>query len=143
MLKMVGIIIMVVSDMRRSVDFYSKKLGIPVKFESPEWTELQSGTVTIGLHLETREHTYKPDKKSRQAISFGFHVDDINRVHHELKSRGVKFTVAPLEHEWGRYAEFTDPDGYRIMVSEHAGHRRAAKAVKHKKAHHRAKKHKR
>lgn len=31
--------IVFVSDMRRSVSFYRDTIGLPLRFESPEWTE--------------------------------------------------------------------------------------------------------
>ena len=40
----------VVSDMARSVAFYRDLLGIPLKFESPDWTEFLTGTTTLALH---------------------------------------------------------------------------------------------
>ena len=40
----------IVSDMQRSVEFYRDKLGIPLKFQSPDWTEFATGTTTLALH---------------------------------------------------------------------------------------------
>jgi catechol 2,3-dioxygenase-like lactoylglutathione lyase family enzyme len=40
----------VVSNMDRSVEFYRDKLGIPLKFQSPEWTEFATGATTLALH---------------------------------------------------------------------------------------------
>ncbi len=38
----------IVSDMQRSVEFYRDKLGIPLKFQSPEWTEFATPTEREG-----------------------------------------------------------------------------------------------
>jgi lactoylglutathione lyase len=40
-----------VSDMNRSVAFYRDTLGLSVKFESPGWSEFQTGATTLALHL--------------------------------------------------------------------------------------------
>src|SRR5438876_11829305 len=40
----------IVSDMQRSVEFYRDKLGIPLKFQSHEWTEFATGATTLALH---------------------------------------------------------------------------------------------
>ena len=40
-----------VSDMSRSVAFYRDILGLPLKFQSPEWSEFQTGATTLALHL--------------------------------------------------------------------------------------------
>ena len=39
-----------VSDMRRSVAFYRDTLGLPLKFESPGWSEFETGATTLALH---------------------------------------------------------------------------------------------
>src|SRR4030095_9196022 len=46
----VDYIMITVSNMARSVAFYKDKLGIPMKFGSPEWTEFQTGTTVLALH---------------------------------------------------------------------------------------------
>ncbi|MGI9516973.1 MAG: VOC family protein [Pirellulaceae bacterium] len=43
--------IVLVSDMARSVKYYRDTLGIPLKFESPEWTEFKTDGATLALHL--------------------------------------------------------------------------------------------
>ena len=50
MFKQVDYVMVVVSDMPRSVRFYRDTLGLPLKFESKEWTEFQTGTTTLALH---------------------------------------------------------------------------------------------
>ena len=44
MFKQIDYTMIIVSDMQRSVEFYRDKLGIPLKFQSPEWTEFATGT---------------------------------------------------------------------------------------------------
>jgi catechol 2,3-dioxygenase-like lactoylglutathione lyase family enzyme len=44
MFKQLDYTMIVVSDMQRSVEFYRDKLGIPLKFQSPDWTEFATGT---------------------------------------------------------------------------------------------------
>ena len=43
--------IVFVSDMARSVAFYRDILGLPLRFESPEWTEFETPGSTLALHL--------------------------------------------------------------------------------------------
>jgi catechol 2,3-dioxygenase-like lactoylglutathione lyase family enzyme len=50
MFKQIDYTMVIVSDMARSVEFYRDKLGIPLKFESPEWTEFATGATTLALH---------------------------------------------------------------------------------------------
>ena len=39
-----------VSEMGRSVAFYRDTLGLLLKFESPGWSEFQTGATTLALH---------------------------------------------------------------------------------------------
>ena len=43
-------VIKFVGDMDRAVKFYRDTLGLPLKFESPGWSEFITGETTLGLH---------------------------------------------------------------------------------------------
>ena len=47
MFSQIDYIMVTVSDMARSVEFYRDKLGLTLKFASPEWTEFQTGATTL------------------------------------------------------------------------------------------------
>ena len=42
--------IVFVSNMSRAVDFYRDVVGLPLKFETPEWTEFDTEGATLALH---------------------------------------------------------------------------------------------
>ena len=42
--------IVFVSDMERSVAFYRDVIGLTLRFESPGWTEFDTGGATLALH---------------------------------------------------------------------------------------------
>ena len=46
--------IVYVSDMSRSVRFYRDIVGLPLRFESPEWTEFDTEGATLALHASER-----------------------------------------------------------------------------------------
>ena len=46
----VNYVIIFVSDMKRSVSFYRDVLGLPLRFESPGWTEFATDGATLALH---------------------------------------------------------------------------------------------
>jgi catechol 2,3-dioxygenase-like lactoylglutathione lyase family enzyme len=54
-----------VSDMRRSVAFYRDTLGLPLKFESPEWSEFATGATTLALHAS---HAASPEFEHRHPV---------------------------------------------------------------------------
>jgi catechol 2,3-dioxygenase-like lactoylglutathione lyase family enzyme len=63
-------VIKFVSDMSRAVRFYRDVLGLPLKFESPGWTEFTTGETTLALHPAS-------DKNPAGTLQLGFGVTDI------------------------------------------------------------------
>lgn len=44
-----------VADMDRAVHFYRDTLGLPLKFQSPGWSEFATGETTLALHALPRK----------------------------------------------------------------------------------------
>ena len=117
----------IVSDMKRSVAFYRDTLGIPLKFESPEWTEFATGATTLALHGGgvTREYQDTGDQsKTAGACSIGFNVDDVDRTYEEMKAKGMTFVMPPTQREGEgiKLAVGLDPDGLPISFAQLIGH---------------------
>ena len=113
----------IVSDMDRSVEFYRDKLGIPLKFQSPEWTEFQTGATTLALHGGGVRQDQAPGvDRSKQAgtCSIGFNVDDLDKTFEELKGRGIFFVMPPTQREGEgiRLAVCVDPDGLPVSFAQ-------------------------
>jgi lactoylglutathione lyase len=116
------------SDMRRSIAFYRDQLGFPVKRESPEWTELHCGPVTLALHLaKPSPNNPKPGDATQQAADppasgqaqLSFEVLDLDAFYREKKEKGVEFALPPTPQEFGaKLAVLLDPDGLPISVTE-------------------------
>ena len=117
----------IVSDMKRSVAFYRDTLGIPLKFESPEWTEFATGATTLALHGGgvTREyHDTGDQSKTAGACSIGFNVDDVDQTYEEMKSKGMTFVMPPTQREGEgiKLAVGLDPNGLPISFAQLIGH---------------------
>jgi len=118
-------VMVMVSDMNRSVKFYKDLLGLKLRTKSPEWTEFETGDATIALHGGGVKHevAYASSRASDSAgtCSLGFVVDDLDRVFRDLKSNGVAFAMSPKERkgEGIRLAICLDPDGLPISLSQH------------------------
>ena len=113
----------IVSDMGRSVEFYRDKLGIPLKFESPEWTEFQTGATTLALHGGgVRQEATQNGDPSKQAgtCSIGFNCEDVDQTFEDLKARGVFFVMPPTQREGEgiRLAVAIDPDGLPVSFAQ-------------------------
>lgn len=123
MFKQIDYTMIIVSDMARSVEFYADRLGIPLKFQSPEWTEFDTGTTTLALHGGgVLQSGAADDGKSKQAgtCSIGFNVDDLEKTYSELKAKGVVFIMPPSQrdNEGIRLAVCVDPDGLPISFAQ-------------------------
>jgi predicted enzyme related to lactoylglutathione lyase len=106
-----------VSDIRRSVQFYRDKLGLTLTAETSEWAEFQVGEDRIALQAGG-------DPKIPQAtnaagrVSISFEVDDVVEAYEILRAADVPFVRPPAEQEFGMLAVVSDPDGYEIMLFE-------------------------
>ena len=111
-----------VSDMDRSIAFYRDVLGLPLKFESPGWTEFDTGTTTLALHPGRPAAAPKldDDQPTAGTCSLGFSVTDIDVVFTELKKRGARFVMPPTEQtsEGIRLAVCLDPDGLPVSFAQ-------------------------
>jgi catechol 2,3-dioxygenase-like lactoylglutathione lyase family enzyme len=108
-------VIAFVADMDRAVHFYRDTLGLPVRTESPERSELSTGDVTLALLLASE--TNPPG-----TLQLGFSAVDLAAVCHELVLHGVRFTQPPTRAESGHEtAEFLDSEDSRCSIGEAAG----------------------
>ena len=78
-----------VSDMDAAVKFYRDTLGLPLKFQSPEWSEFVTGPTTLALH---KASSLNPAGK----VQLGFSTPDLDRFYQEMSSLGYKFTQTPI-----------------------------------------------
>jgi len=125
--KQIDYTMIIVSDMKRSVAFYRDTLGIPLKFESPEWTEFATGATTLALHGGgvAREYQDTGDQsKTAGSCSIGFNVDDVDRTYEEMKSKGMTFVMPPTQREGEgiKLAVGLDPDGLPISFAQLISH---------------------
>jgi catechol 2,3-dioxygenase-like lactoylglutathione lyase family enzyme len=49
-------IIKFVADMDRAVTFYRDSVGLPLKFQSPEWSEFSTGETVLALHQASEKN---------------------------------------------------------------------------------------
>lgn len=112
--------IVFVSDMQRSVAFYRDVVGLPLRFESPGWTEFATEGATLALH--GGEGAEAPRDATQQEPAGrcrpGFSVPDLNAFHRRMVEEGVPCLQLPKDIFGDRVAQYADPDGLVIAVSE-------------------------
>jgi len=117
MFRKVGAVILLVSDMERSIDFYKNILGLALKSRSKDWTEfIQDGTV-LALHPAKKKFRAK-STKAKIGMLVAFKVSDMKDVYKVLKGKQVRFFKEPTEEDFGKHAIILDPDGYMISLVE-------------------------
>lgn len=109
--------IVFVSDMKRSVEFYRDVLGLPLKFELPEWSEFATEGTTLSLHSKRSlpQHAGS-DHTPAGSCHPGFVVDRIDSFHQNTLAKGVRCIEPPKMQDFGRLAVYADPDGLPILV---------------------------
>jgi lactoylglutathione lyase len=111
--------IVFVSDMRRSVAFYRDVLGLPLKFESSHWTEFATEGATIALHKAEAEGSREdPLAVAAGRCRPGLAVQDLDAFHRRMEELKVPCVQAPKEVFGARIAQYLDPDGLGISVSQ-------------------------
>jgi len=120
--KQIDYVMIGVSNMKQSVDFYKNTMGMPLKFESNEWTEFMTGSTTLALHLTKMR--VAPVTGQREMLAgtstIGFNVEDIDATFRELKAKSVRFAMEPKirEGEGIKLAVCLDPDGLEISLAQ-------------------------
>ena len=99
-----------VADMNAAVDFHSRLLGLELRFASPHWSEFDTGSTTLALHLAgpgDADGTYQ----------LGFGVDDVDAFCATSAAAGVVVVEAPADLHGHRLAKLRYPDGSHFSVS--------------------------
>lgn len=105
-------VILLVSDMNTSVQFYKEILNIPIKKRSDEWTEFFNKETVLALHPAKN----KEKLKSGQHILIGFSASDFDQTIKNLQEKKVSFFKNPREEGFGKHAIIEDPDGHLISI---------------------------
>ncbi len=116
----INYVIVFVSDMKRSVSFYRDVLELPLRFESPEWTEFATEGATLALHVgeAAGRKSASPQKPRAGQCRPGWSVSNLDEYHKRMVERNVPCIQEPAETFGARIAQYSDPDGLAISVSE-------------------------
>jgi lactoylglutathione lyase len=111
-----GAIILLVADMKKSIEFYESILDLPLKHQSEDWTEFFSNGTMLALRLAKTKEKTKEKTKAALTILVGFMVNDLDITVKRLKEMKVKFVKEPREEPFGKHAIFEDPDEHMISI---------------------------
>lgn len=111
-------IVLMVSDLQRSIEFYRDKLGMPVRYKSKGFVALDAGIIPLQLEglneakVIFGAEAVLAEQEAGHRLALTVCVEDVDAAYRELKNKGVRFIKAPTDMPWGhRNADFVDPDG--------------------------------
>ncbi len=99
-----------VADMDAAIAFYRDKLGLTLKFATPEWSEFQTGSVTLALHIAS-------EKNPPGGVELGFTTPDLRGVYAARESLGLAFTEAPREEHGTLLSQIAGSEGAPVSLS--------------------------
>jgi catechol 2,3-dioxygenase-like lactoylglutathione lyase family enzyme len=110
----IGAVVLLVANMKRSINFYKNILGLPIKRQSRDWTEFFNNGTVLALHPAKK----KDKLKSGSTILIGFMVNDLDYSVKQLKQKKVKFFKQLKKEPFGKHTIILDPDGHLISIAE-------------------------
>ena len=113
----VGNVILAVKDLEKSLEFYNKILGMPIKKQRQNWIDLGHSGALLSLHPASSS-TPHVGTSIDNGVLIGLVVGDVSSAVNELKSKNVKIHRDIQKHEAGKNAIILDPDEYMISLFE-------------------------
>jgi catechol 2,3-dioxygenase-like lactoylglutathione lyase family enzyme len=99
-----------VSDMDSAVAFYRDTIGLKLGFQSPFWSEFETGETKLALHPAS-------DENPAGTVQLGLGTPDIDSFFATGQSEGIVFTSPPTDMHGARIARFRDMDGAEVSIS--------------------------
>ena len=122
---MMGGTIVLVSDQKMALEFYSQKLGFEIKENQDDWIEVRPKNSDAPISLVNPDNTsWSSEKKEQAKLKIGtdtgiwFYAKDIHSTYELLKSRGVQITKPEIQ-PWGvLLSKFYDQDKNEFSLLE-------------------------
>lgn len=113
-----GHVVVYVSDMSRSVEFYTTSLGLKLAARyGDHYAQVDAGKgLTLGLH-PAGPGSPQPGTRGAVLVTFGA-TDAIEKEVDALKARGVRFDGPVKVDDPVKVAYFADPDGNALCLCE-------------------------
>ena len=100
-----------VTDMDKAVAFHRDVLGLKLRFQSPGWSEFETGETTLALHPASAGYP-------AGSIQLSFGTDDLERFYAAREANGVTFSMPPTPLHGGTIARFLDCERAEVSVGQ-------------------------
>ena len=112
---------LLVADVDRSIQFYTRKLGFDVDFR---YEDFYAGIIKDGysIHLKASKPSIeeRESRRNNEDLDIIFSVDGIEGLYEELSNRSVEFSQSLRDMPYGKEFYVADPDGYIIAFLQEA-----------------------
>ncbi|HEY9002542.1 MAG TPA: VOC family protein [Mucilaginibacter sp.] len=110
---------LIVADIKRSIKFYTVKLGFSLEFN---YEDFYAGVSKDGytIHLKSGEPSVeeRKNRKDNEHLDLVFSVDNIKALYNEISANTIEI-IQPLRSvPYGKEFYISDPDGYIIGFLE-------------------------
>ncbi len=116
-IRKVGNVILAVKDLDKSIEFYNKILGLPIKNKRENWVDLGQSGALLSLHPASQSSPHSGSSIDN-GILISFVIGDVASAVDELKSKNVKIFREIQERDIGKNVIILDPDEYMISLFE-------------------------
>ena len=110
---------LVVADIERAIQFYTKKLGFHVDFR---YEDFYAGIIKDGhsIHLKSGNPSMqeRKNKRENEYLDIMFSVDKIESLYKELSNKSADIVQPLRDMPYGKEFYISDPDGYIIGFLE-------------------------
>lgn len=100
-----------VADMDTAIAFHRDTLGLPLKFQSPFWSEFSTGETTLALHPAS-------DRNPAGSVQLGYQAADLDLLYAEREMNGLAFTQPPASQHGSKIARITGSEGEECSLGE-------------------------
>ena len=112
---------LLVADIDRSIEFYTKKLSFEIDFR---YDDFYAGITrdSFSIHLKTGKPSIEERKNRRnnEDLDIVFSVEGIETLYAEISNNPVEFIRSLRTMPYGKEFYIEDPDGYIIAFIEEA-----------------------
>lgn len=110
---------LLVSDLNRSIEFYTSKLGFK---ESFRYEGFYSGIIKDGysIHLKLAKPSIeeRENRRNNEHLDITFSVEDIEDLYEDFLNKSIEVIQTLRDMPYGKEFYITDPDGYIIAFLE-------------------------
>jgi predicted enzyme related to lactoylglutathione lyase len=110
---------LIVADIKRSVKFYTIKLGFSLEFNYEDfYAGVSKDGYTIHLKLGIPSIEERKNRRDNEHLDLFFAVDNIEALYREISESSIEIAQPLRSMPYGKEFYIADPDGYIIGFLE-------------------------